>query len=52
MEPDTFFTTKGNPIILSGWEVTIDGNPCKTYRSGDFDKLPPEIQKLFWFKAD
>lgn len=49
MEPDTL---KRNPLILSDWKLTIDGNPRKKYRSGDFDKLSPEIQKLFWFKAD
>lgn len=52
MEPDTYFTSKGNPLLLSGWKLTIDGNPRKKYRYGDFDKLSPEIQKLFWFKAD
>lgn len=49
MEPDTL---KRNPLILSDWKLTIDGNPRKKYRSGDFDQLTPEIQKLFWFKAD
>lgn len=49
MAPDTI---KKNPLILSDWKVRIDsGSIRKKFRGGDFDKLPHEIQKLFWFEG-
>lgn len=48
MPPDTL---KSHPLILSDWKVAIDSTdkPRVRYRSGDFEKLPKEVQDMFWF---